>query len=479
MTGTRPRVAVVGGGITGLTTAFELSTAPAAPAVTVLEAAEAVGGKIAVHRADGYTVDLGPNGFIDNGSDTRTLAEALGLAPALVRAADAARDRFLLRHGRLCPLPDGVPAFLASGLLSPWAKARVAVEPLVGRAAGEESVHAFLARRFGRRAADLMAAPLVHGVTAGDPAVISLDAAFPRIRTLEREHRSLLLAALRARRRQAAAARRLPPAAGAPGPRLTSFRDGGMRVLVDTLARRLTADIRTAAPVTGIEPTPDGGWRLAVAGAEPVSADHVVLTVPAPAAARLLGPHLPTAAEVLAALRHAAVRVLALGYPGGELGVVPRGFGYLTVPGERTRILGAVHSSVIFPDSAPPGAVLLRAFAGGAQDPEFARLTGDEAVAAAHLDFSTLYRAAGRPEFVHDHVWTEGIPQYDLGHGGRIRAVLRQVAGVPGLHLAGAACHGVAVNDCVRDGRRVAEEVLTAIRARPALPLGPRPAGRG
>ncbi|MBZ4319264.1 protoporphyrinogen oxidase, partial [Streptomyces huiliensis] len=208
MTGTatsgHPRVAVVGAGITGLTAAFEVLSARPGAEVTVLEAEPVAGGKIARHRADGYTVDLGPNGFLDNGTDTRTLAEALGLGPRLRPAADAARDRFLLRGGRLLPLPLGAAAFAASPLLGPAAKARVLAEPLVGRARGEETVHAFLARRFGHRTAALLAAPLVHGVTSGDPWTTSLDAAFPRVRALERDRGSLLLAALRGRLLRAA-----------------------------------------------------------------------------------------------------------------------------------------------------------------------------------------------------------------------------------------------------------------------------------
>ncbi|UBI35731.1 protoporphyrinogen oxidase [Streptomyces mobaraensis] len=479
MTGERPRVAVVGAGVTGLTVAFELLSALPGAEVTVLEAAPVAGGKIARHRADGYTVELGPNGFLDNGADTRTLADALGLGPRLRPAADAARERFLLRGGRLLPLPLGSASFAASPLLSPAAKARVLAEPLVRRAAGEETVHAFLTRRFGPRAAALLAAPLVHGVTSGDPWTTSLDAAFPRIRALERDRGSLLLAALRGRLLRAAGR-------AGPPPRLTGFADGGMRVLVDALTRRLGERLRTGRAVTALRraPGPGGGWLVETAGHEPVRAGHVVVTVPAPAAARLLTPHLPRAAATLAGVRYAPVRVVSVGYQRRDLAVLPRGFGYLTVPPEPTRILGVVHASVVFPDCAPPDGVLLRAFAGGAEDPGFAELDPDEAVAAVHRDVTTLFGPAAEPEFRHDHVWPEAIPQYAPGHGARVRALLDAVAGVPGLHLAGSAYHGVAVNECVRDARRAASEVLTALRGAPsAAPAGepsrpPRAAGR-
>ncbi|WP_171165618.1 protoporphyrinogen oxidase [Streptomyces sp. I05A-00742] len=466
MSGGRPHVAVVGGGISGLTVAFELLAGRPDMDVTVFEAEPAAGGKIACHRADGYTVDLGPNGFLDNGTDTRTLADALGLGPRLRPAAEAARERFVLRGGRLLPLPLGAAAFVTTPLLGPAAKARVLAEPLIGPATGEETVYGFLARRFGHRAAGVMAAPLVHGVTAGDPRATSLDAAFPRFRTLERDRRSLLLAALRGRLRRAAGR-------AGPPPRLTGFADGGMRVLVDALVDRLGERLRTGRGVTGLrrDPGPDGGWLVSTATDGPVRADHVVVAIPAPAAARLLAPLLPSAAGTLAAVRYAPVRVVSVGYRRRDLAAVPRGFGYLTLPSEPTRIAGVVHSSAVFPDSAPPDGVLLRAFAGGAEDPGFTELSSDEAVAAVHRDATVLFGPANGPAFRHDHVWKEAIPQYTTGHGERVRGVLAAAAALPGLHLSGSAYHGVAVNDCVRDARRAAAEVRAALRTAAGPPV--------
>ncbi|MFS8201098.1 protoporphyrinogen oxidase [Streptomyces sp. CWNU-52B] len=458
MTGGRPHVAVIGGGVTGLTTAFELLAGRPALDVTVFEAASSAGGKIASHRAHGYTVDLGPNGFVDNGTDTRTLAEAVGLGDRLLPASDSARERFVLRGGRLVPLPHGPASFLTTPLLTPVAKARVLAEPLLGRASGEESVHGFLTRRFGRGAAAALAAPLVHGVTGGDPRAISLDAAFPRIRALERQQRSLLLTLLRNQWRVATGR------AASTRPRLTSFSDGGMRVLVDGLVRALGEHLRTGQRVTGLErdPASGGGWLLGTAPGGPVRADQVVVAVPAPAAARLLRPHLPGAAAALDSVRHAPVRVLSLGYRRRDLATVPHGFGHLRLAAEPTRILGAVHSSAVFPDSAPRDGVLLRAFAGGAEDPDFTSLSTADAIRAAHHLFTTLFGPAGEPEFHHDHVWGEGIPQYGIGHQARMREVLDGAAELPGLHVAGSSYHGIAVNDCVRDARRAAAAVLAA-----------------
>ncbi|MGW7007002.1 protoporphyrinogen oxidase [Streptomyces sp. NPDC054933] len=456
MNGRRPRVAVIGGGITGLVAAFDLSRAQPPCEVTVFEAADVIGGEIASHSADGYTVDLGPNGFLDSGSDLRRVVDALGIADELVPAADQARDRFILTGGRLLPLPSTARSVLSTPLLPASARMRLLAEPLVGRVEGrEETVHAFLARRFGRQAADLLAPLLVHGVSAGAPRMISLDAAFPRIRELERQHRGLLALAARTRLRQVRSGT-------VPATRLTSFRRGGMRVLVDALAARLADAIRTRSPVDRLERSVGGGWSLWTPHGE-TRADHVLLAVPAPAAAHLLQPHLPRAAQRLRAVRYAPIRVTALGYRRRSLPRAPRGFGFLAAPGEHTRMFGTVYSSSVFPDTAPADGVLLRVFAGGVEDPELTRLPADLVIERFHRDLAPLLGLTEPPEFTHDHVWREGIPQYELGHQARIQGVLSELATLPGLHAAGSAYHGVAVKDCVGDARRAVAAIRAAI----------------
>ncbi|GAA1914451.1 protoporphyrinogen oxidase [Streptantibioticus ferralitis] len=457
MNGRRPRVAVIGGGITGLVAAFELGRTQPLCEVTVFEAADVIGGKIASHSADGYTADLGPNGFLDSGSDLRRVVDALGLADELVPAADQARDRFILTGGRLLPVPSTARSVLSTPLLPATAKARLLAEPLVGRVEGpEETVHAFLARRFGRQAAQLLAPLLVHGVSAGDPRMISLDAAFPRIRELERQHRGLLALAARTRWRQLRSGT-------AAATRLTSFR-GGMRVLVDALAARLAGAVRTRSPVDRLERCAAGGWSIWTPHGE-IRADQVLLAVPAPAAARLLRQHLPCAAQRLRAVHYAPIRVTALGYRRRGLPMVPRGFGFLAAPGEHTRMFGTVYSSSVFPDTAPADGVLLRVFAGGVEHPELTRLPADLAIERFHRDLAPLLGLTEPPEFTHDHVWREGIPQYELGHQARIQSVLSELATLPGLHAAGSAYHGVAVKDCVSDARRAVAEIRSAISA--------------
>ena len=483
----RPRVAVVGAGITGLATAYRLERSRPDAEVIVFEAAASVGGKARTTVRDGYTVDWGPNGFLATVPETLTLVHDLGLDDALQPAADAARRRYLYRGGGLRPLPANPAAFLASEVVPLHGRLRAALEVvLASRGTGEESVHAFLARHFGRSFADALGAALVSGITAGDPRELSVDALFPRLRAMEREHRSLLRALVaqqRAARRARVTGRAgvtgaggtAAPARGPGGPsgRLTSFRAGGMQHLLDALQAALRTEVRLGTPVAGLEPVAGGsGYRLRLAGpASPLgsgtgtaatsgagseSFDAVVLTTPAPATAVLLRPHLPAAADALAAIPYAGVRVLGLGFHRLD---VPReldGFGFLVPRGQGVRSLGVLWTSSLYPDRAPPGRVLLRVLAGGRLDPAMLALDDDEALALARRDLSLTMGIAAEPEFVATVRWPQAIAQYTLGHAARMAALEQALAALPGVHLAGDAYRGVGVNDCVREAERVA-----------------------
>jgi protoporphyrinogen/coproporphyrinogen III oxidase len=158
------------------------------------------------------------------------------------------------------------------------------------------------------------------------------------------------------------------------------------------------------------------------------------------------------------------VRVVGLGYRRAHLAVQPDGIGFLTIPTERTRILGTIHTSTIFPEQAPEDTVLIRTLAGGVQDPAFSSLSTAEAVAAIHADLARVFGIRGRPVFSFDHLWRQAIPEYQIGHRSRVATALAAVAELGGVHLAGNTFHGVGVNDCVRDARRAAQEILSAIR---------------
>lgn len=461
-------VLIVGGGISGLTVAQQIGSRLPEAAFTLVESSDRVGGIVGSYRRDGFTVDTGPHGFVVYGpGGVADLAGELGLGEEMMVAEDAAGRLFLLTDdSRLEPMPTSVRGFLRSPLLSARGKLRAAAEIALPRRLEEEPFFHFTARRFGPEAARALAVPAVLGVTGGDARNLSVDAKFPFIRELERTHRSILIGALKTEwTRQRAEGRRLPrlPKFEEFGMRLYSFRGQGMQRLVDALEKAVAEHIVLGRTVVGLDRS-GSFWQARLSDGQELTARHVVLALPAYRAAALLEPHLPRFAATLLEIPHPDVRVIGIGYRAADLTSRPDGIGFLTIPTRHTRILGTIHTSTIFPEQAPAGTVLIRTLAGGVQDRAFAELTSQDAVEAIHDDLSRIFGIRGRPVFSFDHLWRRAIPEYQVGHRDRIDAGLAEVARLGGLHLAGNTYHGVGINDCVRDARRAADEIVAGTR---------------
>lgn len=475
-----PRVVVVGGGISGLSAAFEVRKQRPDVEVVVLEREERPGGTATSDAVDGFLVDRGPNGFLTNVPDAYDLSLELGLKDELLPASEAAGKRFLFFRGDLVPVPTGAGALLRSPLLSPLGKARMAVEPFLPAAGAqrEESVHGFASRRLGREFADVMVAPMVAGVSAGDARRSSLQALFPRMHRLEAEHGGLVRGMLAQRRaRRAAEARGETPqrAAGGPsgpGGRLTSFRRGGAGRLTQALAEALGGRVHVGVGVERIERGGSRRFRVGtsagsgtVGGDVPavLDADAVIVATPAFVAAELLRDLAPDAAAPLASIPYAGISVVALGFPRSAVPRALDGFGFLVPPGQGLRILGSLWTSTLFPPQAPEGTVLLRSLAGGMGDPGFLDLDEDAAIDAVRADLRTSLGVTEAPTMAHVVGWRRGIPQYTLGHLERVEAAVEAVGAVPGLALTGNAYRGIGLNDCVRDARAVGREVAARL----------------
>ena len=469
---TRPLDAlIIGGGVTGLALASLVGRGRPSWRIRVLERDAVAGGKMRTVREDGYRLDTGPLGVLPSDDGALPLARELGLRPEPVYPA--AKKRWLLRSGGLRPLPAGPREALTSELLSPLAKLRVAAEPLVPRSDHEETVHGFLARRFGHGVAERLAEPLVLGITGGDPHELSFDALFPRMRAMEREHGSLvraMVAAARSGRAPGRSADERPDgnatadeadgsAAGpdaAPVDRgLHGFGERGMQALTDALVREVGPALRTGVEVAAVRPEGDG-WRVETSSGERLLARRLALALPAFAAAALLRPLDEGLADGLAAIQYAPMRVVGLGFDRIDVPHPLDGFGFLVPSGEDVRSLGVLFTSSLFPGQAPAGKAYLRALIGGRRDPEAARLDADAAVATVRRDLRIALGVTADPESVTAVDWPRAIPQYRLGHLERVDALLTRAAALSGLQLAGSAYHGVGVNDCVRDARRVA-----------------------
>jgi oxygen-dependent protoporphyrinogen oxidase len=489
-------VVVVGGGISGLASAFltrrELEERGVEARVLVLEQTERPGGHIRTDGVDGFLSERGPNGFLDNEPRMFELIGRLGLASRVVQRSALARRRFIYRRGRLHPLPETPPAFFASKLLSPAAKARALMEVLVPprRDGAEESVGMFGRRRLGRAFTSTFLDPLVSGIFAGDVDRLSLPAAFPRMGELESRYGSLFKALIRIaqeRKREARARRRGAPARPdpatprgaasrearrtAPGGVLHSL-DGGMEVLVRALAGALGDGVRVRAEIESISPRDEGGFRVRVRdlgsparAPEEIAADAVVLAAAGPEQARLLGPWDDGGARALAGISAAPISVVALGYDRTAIAHPLDGFGFLIPRDEGVRTLGVIFSSTLFPGRAPEGKVLLHALIGGACDEAVADMPPEEALDRAREDLRAILGERAAPVFARVYPHRVGIPQYNLGHPARVRAADAAEARRPALTLTGSWLRGISMNLCVKDAFRVARRVSEAVSA--------------
>ncbi len=438
------KVAVIGAGISGLTTAHALVRA--GHDVTCLEAAPTAGGLIATERRDGFLCESGAQAVLDGAPEVRALIEDLGLARAQIAASPAARRRFVFVRGRLRALPSGPLSLLATDLLSVGAKWRLLREPFVPRRtdSDDESILAFATRRFGSEAARSIAAPAAIGIFAADAARLSLRSAFPRLAALETRHGSLL-SGLRAARREGTT----------PG-RLVSF-PNGMKELVRALAARLGPRLRHRRVDALRRET--AGWRLDLDGQEALQADRVVLTAGPRASAHLIEPLAPAAAAALRAIPLASVAAVCLGFRRSDIGVRLGAYGFLVARGERPTLLGCQYESSIFPGRAPAGAVLLRAIAGGTFDPGAVDLPDAALVDRTLSDLRVAAGLTAAPDFVAVFRQRDVIPQYEIGHEERVGAVDDAVARLPGLSVSGHALRGVGVSDCIRAASALAADL--------------------
>lgn len=454
-----PRVLVVGGGITGLTAAWEAVRGGAT--VTLLEAGPRIGGKVRTERVDGLLIEHGPDSFVAYRPAALALIEELGLGGDVI-GVQGRREVHLRVDGRLRPIPAGMGMVLPTRL-GPFAATRVLTWPqkvragldlLLPRRLGPDdtSIGAFLRARLGDGVVERFAEPLVGGIYGAGVDRLSLDAVLPSLRDSEREHRSLMLASLAQGR---AARRRAGAAPASPFRTLT----GGLGSLVEALAdgaRSLGADLRTDSAVVSLARS-DGHTTARLADGSAHEFDAVVLAVGAAPMAELLAAHAPVAAEALRGIPQASSTVVTLALPVAGFRTPPTSQGWLEVG--HAPISGVTLSSTKWAGRAPAGTVLLRAFVPDRLGP-LARRPDDEVLAAVLGHVSAVLGFAGEPLLTRVSRWTDVMPTYTVGHLDRVAAVASALVGLPDWQVAGAALHGVGIPECIADGRRAAQQVL-------------------
>lgn len=482
---------VVGGGISGLAAAHRLASesAPGTLRVTLVEAGERLGGWVRTETFAGRPVDFGPDSLLVRMPWASELAAEVGIDDQLVAPGEG--GAFLLSRGKLRTLPPGILAglpggpgpFVRSGLLGPLGLLRAGLDLVLPANApkGDESIGHLVRRRLGKQALERVIDPLLGGVHAGRCDDLSLQATAPQIAAAARADRSLL----RGLRKTAPPP---PPEGAAPKPVFMAPR-GGMQQFSDAIVAALgntagaQVHVRTNARVTAIEPSTDApagadALRVHLTDGESLEADGVILAVPAAAAANLLEPYAPTAANLLRELRYASVAHTALAYDPSSIATpLPAGTGFLVPRTEHTLMTACTFLDRKWPERRAVGAeaaagaqdelasaVVIKCSAGRIDDPRIDDLTDAQLVATLHGELSRILGLRGEPLASRVVRVAHGLPQYEPGHPERIEVVMGEARrALPGLSLAGAAYRGASVPLCIRDGRAAADAQLARL----------------
>jgi oxygen-dependent protoporphyrinogen oxidase len=469
-------VAIVGAGISGLAAAHRLIERAPGVKVTLLDGAARAGGVLQTRSRDGFLLEASADSFLTAVPWAVSLCKRLGLESELLPTDPAHRRAFVVRRGRLVPLPDGlmlmaprrVWPMVTTPLLSPLGKLRMAADLVLPRGpGGDESLAAFATRRFGREAFDRLIQPLVSGMYTGDPAKLSVTATMPRFVEMERKHRSLIRAARRAAK--ASPGGESAGGGGGSGARYGMFATlrGGLGALPAALADRLPADsLRLETPARGLARVEGGRWALWLGDGSTLHADAVIVATPAAAASRLLRVVDDALAADLAAIPATGCAVASLGYRREQVAHPLDGFGFVVPHVEDRPILSGSFSSVKFPGRAPEGHALFRVFLGGARRQDVLDGDDDTLVHLAHAELAALLGIRGAPTLAHLDRWPGAMPQYHVGHLDRVAAIRRRLESHPGLALAGNSYEGVGIPHCIHAGESAADAVLATLAAR-------------
>ena len=466
------RVAIVGGGISGLSAAFHLEKARGAGSdltYTLLESGKRLGGSMHSGRVDGCLVEAGPDSFLTEKPWALTLCRELGIDDQVIGSNDAQRKTYIVVKNRVIAMPDGlmfmVPTKLVPTALTPlfsWGtKIRMARELLhpPRPMQDDETVGELVERHFGPEVVDRLADPLLSGVYGGDANKLSARAVLPRFVEMEEKYGSLSRAMLAAHKKMKAMAGKQPPR-----PLFSSLRDG-MQQMVDAITARLDpAAIRLSTRVRGIYPEGDE-WRLAIEMGGSELFDAVILATPANVAGALLESVDRDLADDLLGVTYSSSVTVTLGYHMDQLQTLPPGFGFLVPRSEGRRMLACTFVHNKFPHRAPDNRGILRCFLGGARDESVLSLTDDEIVDTVRRELKELVKLDARPMFERVYRWRGAMAQYESGHLARVSRIEQRVKNIPGLEVAGNAYHGIGVPDCIREGTNAANAVVQTLVA--------------
>jgi len=453
------RIAIIGGGISGLSALHFVQTRHGDTCRAVLyEQGSRLGGTIGTDRINGFVSDWGPNGFLDKVPLTLQMIRELGAADRLDPSKSASGKRFIYRNRKLHEISPSPAAFLRSPLLSLKGRMRVVREPLVKtpRADNDESVFDFAVRRIGREAAETLIVPMVSGIFGGDAHELSLKSCFPTMRDMEDQYGSLFKALIKRRKAAKQAGGDSGGPAG-PGGRLTSFKNG-LHTLIEVFADKYSDAIITNHPIRHIA-RENAKYRLGGEDGESEPFDAVICAAPTYAAAAMVGGLDTELAGVLDEIPYASIAVVSLGFKREAIGGDLDGFGFLIPRREGVRILGSIWTSSIFTGRAPDGMVLMRTMIGGATDPEAATLSDGALLDIVSAELKPIVDIKDAPAYVRIYKYDRGIPQFVVGHPARMERMDGILKNHPGLYFTGNAYQGVGLNDCVLRSDKVVRQM--------------------
>ncbi len=460
------RVAIIGGGVSGLAAAFALEEhrrAGGPVSYAVYEAGPRFGGVLVTESVDGCLVEAGPDSFLTEKPWAADLCRRIGLEDQLIGSNDAARKTYILVKGKLASMPDGlmfmVPTQLAPALLSPLfssaTKFRMVREWRFSprQSQGDESVASLVERHYGAEMVDRLADPLLSGVYGGAAAELSVRAVLPRFTEMEAKHGSLARGILVARKNA-------KQSEAGPPPIFTSLKNGMQQLPESILAKLATEALHPNSPVQAVQ-RQDRGWVVS-AGYASDHFDAVIVATPASAAASLLEISSPDLATELRAIPYSSSVTVALGFSKGVRDSLPPGFGFLLPRSEGKRMLATTFVHNKFPHRAPEDRALLRCFLGGSRDEQVLQLPDEEILSIVREELRQILGLTADPLFTRVYRWKGAMAQYTVGHLERIERIEMLRKQLPGLALAGNGYRGIGVPDCVRSGEEAAAEVVAA-----------------
>ena len=442
------KIAIIGGGISGLTTAFYIKKGNPKAQITLFEKEDKLGGKMMTKECEGFLFEEGSNGFLSNKPDTLELVKESGYENLLLRSSDKARIRFIYKDA-LHRLPESPGAFLMTPLLSLFGKLRVATEIFVPAKKDDtdETLQSFGYRRVGKEMTDAFLDPMTAGIFASKPDKISVNAAFPAVVKLEKEYGGLFKGMLKKKKKEAG-----------PGGVLMSFK-GGVGAFIESLAKSIDAKIMTGVGIKSMEKNGDKFILNTEDNTEEF--DKVILSTPAYESAKILNKIDPEFSVLLHDVEYSPVSVVGLGYDNLKHDL--NGFGLLTTTSSKKDILGVLWDSSIFADRASNGKKALRVMIGGQRNPDLAVKSEEELKNIAIQGVKETMGIEELPDTVYVKKWEKGIPNYRVGHLERMDKLFEKLKKYEGIYLSSNAYFGVGLNDCVKNSKEVANEVLETL----------------